>query len=84
MWDPYRAGDFEGALEALQPVLAERPEALVLFNVACMEARLGRTDDAISRLQQAIEDDDRIKEHIRSDGDLDSLRENPRFKALTG
>ena len=84
MWDPYRAEDFEGALEALQPVLEERPEALVLFNVACMEARLGRTDDAISHLQQAIEDDDRIKEHIRSDGDLDSLREDPRFKALTG
>ena len=84
MWEPYRAEDFEGALEALQPVAAERPEALVLFNVACMEARLGRTDDAISHLQQAIEDDDRIKEHIRTDGDLDSLREDPRFKALTG
>ena len=84
MWEPYRAEDFEGALEALQPVLEERPEALVLFNVACMEARLGRTDDAISHLEQAIEDDDRIKEHIRTDGDLDSLREDPRFKALTG
>ena len=31
------------------------------------EAR--RTDDAISHLEQAIEDDDRIKEHIRTDGD---------------
>ena len=84
MWEPYQAEDFEGALEALQPVLSERPEALVLFNVACMEARLGRTDDAISHLEQAIEDDDRIKEHIRTDGDLDSLRDDPRFKALTG
>ena len=83
MWDPYRAEDFEGALEALQPVLEERPEALVLFNVACMEARLGRADDAISHLQQAIEDDDRIHEHIRSDSDLDSLRDDPRFGALT-
>lgn len=83
MWDPYRAENFEGALEALQPVLEERPEALVLFNVACMEARLGRADDAISHLQQAIEDDDRIQEHIRSDSDLDSLRDDPRFHALT-
>ena len=49
-----------------------------------MEARLGRTDDAISHLEQAIEDDDRIKEHIRTDGDLDSLRDDPRFTALTG
>ena len=83
MWDPYRAGEYEGALEALQPVLEERPEALIFFNVACMEARLGRTDDAISHLEQAIEDDERIKEHIRSDEDLDSIREDPRFEALT-
>ena len=83
MWDPYRAQDFEGALAALQPVLEERPEALVFFNIACMEARLGRTDEAISHLEQAIEDDDRIKEHIRTDGDLDSLRDYPRFQALT-
>ncbi len=82
MWDPYRAEDFEGALNALQPVLEERPEALVLFNVACMEARLGRTDDAISHLQQAVEDDARIKENIRSDEDLDSIREDSRFASL--
>jgi tetratricopeptide (TPR) repeat protein len=83
MWDPYRAGDYEGALEALQPALAERPEALVLFNVACMESQLGRADDAIAHLEQAIEDDHRIKENIGSDTDLDSIRDDPRFKALT-
>lgn len=83
MWEPYRAGDFESALETLRPVLEKRPEALVLFNVACMEARLGRTDDAITHLEQAIEDDHRIKEHIRTDGDLDSIRDDPRFEALT-
>ena len=49
-----------------------------------MEARLGRTDDAIAHLERAIEDDDRIKEHIRTDGDLDSLRDDPRLTALTG
>ena len=82
MWEPYRAGDYEGALETLQPVLEKRPEALVLFNVACMDARLGRTDDAISHLQRAVEDDDRIKENIRSDEDLESIRDDPRFAAL--
>jgi tetratricopeptide (TPR) repeat protein len=83
MWEPYRAGHYETALEKLQPVLEERPEALVYFNVACMEARLGRTDDAIRHLEQAIQDDDRIKENIRTDEDLDSLRKDPRFEALT-
>src|SRR5215210_2808890 len=82
MWDPYRAGDYETALETLQPVLEERPEALVYFNVACMEAQLGRMDDAIGHLQQAVEDDDRIRENIRTDEDLDSIRNDPRFAAL--
>jgi tetratricopeptide (TPR) repeat protein len=82
MWEPYRAGDYETAFEKLQPVLQERPEALVYFNVACMEARLGRTDDAIGHLEQAVEDDDRIKENIRTDEDLDSIREDPRFAKL--
>lgn len=82
MWEPYQAGDYATALERLQPVLAERPEALVFFNVACMEARLGRTDDAIGHLEQAIKDDERIKENIRTDEDLDSIREDPRFAAL--
>ena len=84
MWAPYNEGDYEGALAALEPVVEERPEALVLFNVACMEARLGRTDDAIKHLEQAIEDDDRIREYFEGDQDLDSLREDPRFRALTG
>jgi hypothetical protein len=83
MWEPYQAGDYETALAKLQPVLDERPEALVYFNVACMEARLGRTDDAIKHLEQAIEDDHRIKENIRTDEDLDSLRKDPRFETLT-
>jgi tetratricopeptide (TPR) repeat protein len=82
MWDHYRAEDYEGALEALQPVLAERPESLVLFNVACMEARLGRTDDAIGHLREAVAHDARIKEHIRTDEDLLSLREDTRFAEL--
>jgi hypothetical protein len=46
-----------------------------------MEARLGRTDDAID-LRQAVQDDDRIKEHIRTDEDLTSLRDDPRFEEL--
>ena len=82
MWDAYRAEDFEAALASLQPLAAERPQALVFFNMACMEARLGRTDDAIGHLRQAVEDDERIKEHVRTDDDLVSLREDPRYKEL--
>jgi hypothetical protein len=54
----------------------------VFFNTACMEARLGRTEDAIAHLREALELDDRVKEHIRTDEDLVSLRDDPRFEEL--
>jgi tetratricopeptide (TPR) repeat protein len=82
MWDRYRAEDYEGALAALQPVLEEHPRAIVYFNTACMEARLGRADDAIAHLRLAVEDDERIKENIRTDEDLASIRDDPRFAEL--
>ena len=53
------------------------------FNAACFEARAGRADEAIEHLLQAVELNDRIKELIRTDEDLDSIREDPRFDVLT-
>ncbi len=85
MWKPYRDGDYEAALAVVQPVLEERPEAaLILFNAACLEALLGRTDEAIGHLERAVEADGRFRENVRTDGDLDSLRDDPRFAALGG
>ena len=50
----YNAGDFETALERIQQVLAREPDdVLSLFNAACFEARLGRTDDALNHLGRA-------------------------------
>jgi mannose-6-phosphate isomerase-like protein (cupin superfamily) len=79
----YNAGDYETAVAKQLIVVEKRPNnVLALFNAGCFEARLGRTDDAIGHLEQAVEADDRIKELIRTDEDLDSLREDPRFVVL--
>ena len=79
----YNAGDFETALERVQQVLAREPnDVLSLFNAACFEARLGRTDDALEHLRLAIEADKRAIEQARGDEDFDSIREDPRFKKL--
>ncbi len=65
-------------------VVEKRPDDPVAhFNAACFEARAGQADEAIEHLQRAVELNDRIKELIRTDEDLDSIREDPRFDALT-
>ena len=79
----YNAGDFETALERIQQVLAREPnDVLSLFNAACFEARLGRTDDALEHLGRAIELNERAVDQARGDEDFDSIREDPRFKKL--
>ncbi len=79
----YNDGDFETALERIQQVLAREPDdVLSLFNAACFEARLGRTDDALEHLGRAIELNERAVDQARGDEDFDSIREDTRFKKL--
>jgi hypothetical protein len=79
----YGAGDYETAIAKQLVVVEKRPtDPVACFNAACFEARAGRTGEAIDHLQRAIDIDDRIKELIRTDEDLDSLREDPRFVVL--
>jgi tetratricopeptide (TPR) repeat protein len=83
--EAYNAGDFEKAIERLGQVLAREPnDVLSLYNSACFEARLGRTDDALEHLRRAIEvgERERVVEYARGDEDFDSIREDPRFKKL--
>jgi tetratricopeptide (TPR) repeat protein len=81
--EAYGKGDFEKAIERLGQVLAREPnDVLSLYNTACFEARLGRTDDAVEHLRLAIEGNERAAELARTDEDFDSVREDPRFKRL--
>jgi tetratricopeptide (TPR) repeat protein len=81
--EAYGKGDFEKAIERLGQVLAREPNhVLALYNTACFEARLGRTDDAVEHLRLAIEGNERAAELARTDEDFDSVREDPRFKQL--
>lgn len=80
----YGEGDYETAVAKQLVVVEKRPEDPVAhFNAACFEARAGRADDAIEHLRRAVEINERIKELIRTDEDLDSLREDPRFEVLS-
>jgi mannose-6-phosphate isomerase-like protein (cupin superfamily) len=83
-FEAYNEKDYEKSIEIYQGILAAGfPNvAGIYFNIACNEALLGRPDNAIEHLKQAIEADGRAVELARTDTDLDSLREDARFKAL--
>jgi tetratricopeptide (TPR) repeat protein len=65
-------------LRALE--LGYRPAA-TLYNLACVEARRGRVEEAFRHLDRAIEAGFHEPWQIRSDDDLDALHGDPRFRA---
>jgi tetratricopeptide (TPR) repeat protein len=80
----YNAGDFESALAKQLLVVEQRPtDPLAHFNAGCFAARAGHADEAIGHLRRAVELDGRIRELVATDEDLDGIREDRRFAALT-
>ena len=79
----YRNEDYEGALAACRAALEPHPgNALVLYNVACLEALLGHTDEALDALDESLAAWPDFKELAANDDDLSSLRDDTRFQAL--
>jgi len=73
-------GRFDEALELFAEGLREHPgNPSLLYNLACAEARAGRTDDAIAHLEEAIAGADRWADAARTDPDFDSIRNEPGF-----
>ena len=54
----------------------------VYYNLSCLCARANETERAMVFLKKAMDSGFDDMEMIRNDGDLDPLREDPRFKAL--
>src|SRR5262245_26984237 len=80
----YNQGDYEEALAKQLVVLEKQPEnAVAHFNAGCFAARSGHADEAIEHLRRSVELNERVKELIATDEDLDSIREDERFAALT-
>ena len=80
----YGEGDYETAL-AKQLVVVERrsDDPVARYNAACFAARAGRADEAIEHLRGAVEINERVKELMATDEDLDSIRDDRRFAELT-
>lgn len=78
----WKTGEWERAIDVLSGELRDRPDSAgTLYNLACAEARAGRSDDALFHLRRALELDERFRESALDDPDFDSIRADPRFPA---
>ncbi|HSS97327.1 MAG TPA: tetratricopeptide repeat protein, partial [Terriglobales bacterium] len=78
-----RTGDHDRGYDWARRALAIDPEeSSILYNVACVYALLGRTEDALVCLKKVMEHGIFFKNWAAKDSDLDSLRFDPRFHAL--
>src|SRR6267142_2226777 len=76
-------GRTEEALSWGERALAIDPhDQATLYNVACLYANARRFQKAVDLLEQAVDAGFAQKQWIEHDGDLDPLRNEPRFKAL--
>jgi tetratricopeptide (TPR) repeat protein len=82
-FEPYNAKDYAGALAVARGVLHTYPgNGLALYNIACMEALLGKTDDALAHLREALEAAPRLRDTAKTDEDFAPLRGDKRFEDL--
>jgi tetratricopeptide (TPR) repeat protein len=80
--EAYGRGDIKEALRLTQQAYDSTPnDSIVLYNLACFHALLGHQDEALSWLEQAVEGGFYAPGKIASDPDLNSLRDEPRYKA---
>ena len=61
-----------------------RARRFVSYDLACGEAKMGRTESALALLQEVVDAGYRNFAHMRSDPDLRGLHENDTFKKLVG
>jgi hypothetical protein len=78
----YRAKDYKQALQYTQKAYEIAPDnTLVLYNLACFSALVGDKDKALTWLEKAVDAGYYAPNMISRDSDLDSLRDDARYRA---
>lgn len=79
---PLRAGDHDEAIRIVEEELQEHPEhPTMLYQLACYHALAGRRDQALRHFERSLAAGPEGAEWQDGDGDLDSIRDHPRFQA---
>jgi len=82
---PYQEGDYDRAIEIVTEGLEHHPEhATMLYQLSCYQALAGRSEEAIGYFERAVSGSPDLAEWARGDSDLDSIRDDPRFRELVG
>ena len=81
--EAWKAKDYAKAVECFEGACKISPlSPEISYNLACLYALSGRKDDALGCLDKTINNNYLDTQHMLQDKDLDSLREDPRFKQL--
>jgi tetratricopeptide (TPR) repeat protein len=89
LWAPYRAayeaGRYEEVIGPMRELADEHPEyPALVYNVACLESLMGRKEEALAHLREALGRSNRLRDLARTDSDLDAIRGEPAFEELVG
>jgi hypothetical protein len=76
-----REGDYDAARRILEQGLREKDAPVMHYQLACVEALAGNHERALDELATAVEGSERFREYARTDEDLASIRDDPRFPA---
>lgn len=80
-----RLGRFEEGLEVDRILVGQCPgDPTALYNLACSLALLGRADEAVDTLEEAVRQGYTDLEHLEQDEDLANLHGLVRFETLLG
>jgi hypothetical protein len=80
-----RAEDPARTREILEDGLRTHPDSATLrFDLACLDALQGRVPEALDGLRDALARRPGLREAAREDPDFAALRDDPRFRELTG
>jgi tetratricopeptide (TPR) repeat protein len=75
-----REGDYATAQKIIEEGLQAKPEdPVLLYTLACAEARAGAHDEALEHLRTAVILRPDLRQNAREDEDFASIRDDPRF-----
>jgi len=79
----YTTKDYERGLKLIKQAYAIAPnDSKVVYTLACLHTLLGHQKEGLDFLDESVAKGFYCPKHISKDPDLDSVRENERFKAI--